>query len=321
MGDFGSKVSWAAGKKLVLCVGTTIIDYVSIMETFPGNEVELAIKGYWQRGGSASNICTMLRHLGVKCEFFGMLSNLQMFQVLPDDMKARGIITEHCPTCSLEPPFSTIFLTRETRSRNVIKCNNDFPHVTLEDFRKLDLNKYGWINMRCIYFPNTLAMAKELTAYNATKQEKIILSMKFDMNLKEMWPLVDYCDYAIFSKQLAPENGWQSPMHACLQLDEQLRMRWGLNLKRPIVIVLWGDQGAGVLDLAGNYTSVPAHKPHREVDTFGAGDTFFAAFIYAMYVRERSLLVSVDFGNQMASYKCTRSGYDHIAKILLPPVL
>ncbi|XP_017133615.1 ketohexokinase [Drosophila elegans] len=322
MGDYGNKLSWAVGKKLVLCVGTTTIDFVSTTRTFPEeNKYDKAIGGYWMRGGNASNNCTVLSNLGVKVEFFGMLSSLAMFQVLVDDLKARGIIVENCPTCDQNAPFASVILTKSTKTRNIVYCNSNFPHVGIDDFRKLDLSKYGWIHMRALNFESTMAMIAELTAYNATREEKIVVSLEFDHNLDEMWKLMDYCDYAIFSKQLAQPNGWLSLEDACLQLDERLRMRWGLNLKRPYVVVLWGDQGAGIMDLAGNYTHAQPYKPKRIVDALGAGDTFVGAFIYALYIRNRSLPVAVDFGNRMASFKCTKNGYDHIASILLPPVL
>ncbi|XP_016991647.1 ketohexokinase [Drosophila rhopaloa] len=322
MGDSDKKLSWAVGKKTVMCVGATSIDFVSTTKTFPEpNKLEKAVGGYWIRGGNASNNCTVLSNLGVKVEFFGMLSSLCMFQVLVDDLKARGIIVENCPTCDQPAPFASVILTKSTKTRNIISCNSNFPHVDINDFRKLDLSKYGWIHMRALYFENTMAMIKELAAYNANREDKIVVSVEFDHNLDDMWPLMDYCDYAIFSKQLAHPNGWLSIEDACMQLDERLGMRFGLNLKRPCLIVLWGDQGAGFMDLAGHYTHSKPHKPRRIVDALGAGDTFVGAFIYALYIRERSLPVAVDFGNRMASYKCSKNGYDHIANILLPPVL
>lgn len=317
------KLCWAVGKKRVLCVGSTNIDYVSTVKNFPKeNQYEKAISGYWQRGGNASNNCTVLRNLGVNVEFFGMLSSLPLFQVLVKDMKARGIIVENCPTCKQPAPFASVILTKSLGTRNLVTCNTGFPFVSIEDFRKLDLRKYGWIHMRCLYFETTLAMLREITEFNATSgEEKIIISLEIDSALDEMFPLLDYCDYAYFSKHLALDNGWTSMEDACMQLDERLGMRWGLNLNRPYVIVLWGDQGAGIMDLNGNYTHAPPYKPRRIVDALGAGETFVGAFIYAKYIRERSLPVAVDFGNRMASYKVTKNGYDHITKILLPPVV
>ncbi|EDV39336.1 uncharacterized protein Dana_GF25264 [Drosophila ananassae] len=322
--EYGSKLSWAAGKKPVLCVGATSMDHITFVDSFPNkSDIIKARRGYWQRGGSASNNCTVLRVLGVKCEFFGMLSNLDLYQVLVDDMESRGIVIKNCPYCNMSPNFSSVFFTKALNTRNIIAYNNTaFPNVTIEDFRKLDLTKYGWIHLHCLHFESTMAMIKDVVAHNqANPTEKITISLTMDEPLSEMWPLLDYCDYAFFSKRLSPCSGWKNPKEACVHIDETLRMRWGLNLVRPYVIVLWGSLGGAYMDKAGNYTAFPAYKPKNVVDVLGAGDCFVSSFIYAMYIRDRPLKVSMDFATRMAGYKCTHTGYDHIAKILLPPVL
>ncbi|KAH8295998.1 hypothetical protein KR054_000336 [Drosophila jambulina] len=321
--EFDINLSWAVGKKKVLCVGHTTIDCVTKVNEFPRENVHTKAKAsVWQRGGNASNTCTVLRNLGVAVEFFGMLSTLRIFQILIDDLKSRGIIVDNCPTCDQPPPFASVILTKSLRTRNLVYCNQGFPFVTIEDFRKLDLKEYGWIHIRALYFDTTMEMFKEIAAYNATRgEDKIIVSIEIDQRLDEFFPLVDYCDYAFFSKQLAQEHEWTSMENAASYLDERLIMRWGLNLKRPFVIVMWGDQGAGMMDIHGTFTHAPPYKPKKMVDLLGVGETFIGSFIYAKYIRERSEKVSVDFANRMASYKITKTGYDHIANILLPPVL
>ncbi|XP_002024020.2 ketohexokinase isoform X2 [Drosophila persimilis] len=322
----GSIQSWAAGKKTVLCTGTTAMDYMSVVRRFPAAGADpcaQCLRGYWQRCGSASNNCTVLRRLGVQCEFFGMLSSLQMFRMLADDMRARGIVVENCPTCEQAPPFASVVLAKSPRTRNVISCRSAaFPHVSIEDFRRLDLSRYGWMHMPSMSFETTLAMVEDVAAFNAASHaDKITVSLELSKDLHEMWPLVDYCDYVIFSKRLAREQGWPTPEIACSRIDERLRSRWGFNLKRPTVVFRWGDLGAGVLDESGAITLAPAFKPRKMVDSLGAGDTFTAAFIYAVYVRERSVPVAVEFANRLASHKCTKRGFDHVADILVAPVL
>ncbi|XP_020804601.1 ketohexokinase [Drosophila serrata] len=323
--DYGNKLSWAVGKKRVLCMGVSNIDCVSVVNNFPEENVhEKAISGSWHRGGSASNNCTVLRNLGVNVEFFGMLSSQPIFQLLIEDMTNRGIIVENCPMCDLDPPFANGIMAKSMNTRTLIICNRGFPYVSIEDFRKLNLNNYGWIHMRALFFDTNIEVLKDIAAFNATKEEaddKILVSVEFDHSLEILFPMLDYCDYAFFSKQLAMETGWTSMENACSQLDERLQMRWGLNLKRPYVIIMWGDQGSAFMDLNGKYTHSPPYKPKQIVDLLGTGDTFVGAFIYAKYIRDRSLKVSVDFANRIASYKITKNGYDHIANILLPPIL
>ncbi|BFF97625.1 ketohexokinase [Drosophila madeirensis] len=315
-----NKHSWAAGKKLVLCSGISAMDYISLVRQFPEQKAHCSL-GYWQRSGAASNNCTVLRQLGVPCEFFGMLSSLPMYRLLADDMRSRGIHIEHCPSSAQAPPFASVILAKSTRTRTIVSCSSEFPHVSIEDFRQLDLKLYGWLHMDGICFETTRAMMQQVAEFNAEREDKIILSLELGQELELMWPLVDFCDYVFCSRKLALEQHWPTPECACAQMDEQLRRRRGLNLKRPIVIFRWGAQGAGILEQSGKYSLSAAYKPRKMVDALGAGDTFTAAFIYAIYVRERPLAVAVDFASRLASHKCTKRGFDHVADILRAPVL
>ncbi|XP_032599045.1 ketohexokinase isoform X2 [Drosophila grimshawi] len=174
MVDPNCKLSWAIGKKTVLCVGSTNVDCILMVKRFPKPNVpEQSTNAYWTRGGMAANICTVLRNLGVSVEFFGVLSSSPMFSLLMDDMRMRGINTDNCPRCQQEPPFSSLLINESTGSCTVVNCNNSFPYPTLEDFQKLDLSKYGWIHFRCRQPEVTIEMMKSVEAYNATQMNKI----------------------------------------------------------------------------------------------------------------------------------------------------
>ncbi|XP_030372033.1 ketohexokinase [Scaptodrosophila lebanonensis] len=325
MTETGNKQSWAVGKKTVLCVGNTVIDYISVCKKFPReNEPNKCYASYWQRGGNASNNCTVLRLLGVKVEFFGKLSTSPLFGMLVEDMRKRGIIFDHCPRTEVDPPFSTVILASSIKSRNIINCNKDYPYVTYDDFKKLDLNEYGWIHFQARHPTETIRMMQRVTSFNKKKAKddpKIVISLDFDKSPTEMWPLVNYCDYVVISRQIATLKKWETPLEACTSVGEWLRMRWGVNLKRPYVIFLWGSEGAAILDKQENYSFAPSYKLKKVVDSLGAGDVFMASLIYALYIRERPLSVAVDFGNRMGSYKVTNFGYDHLPNILVPPTL
>lgn len=319
-----NRLSWAAGKKKVLCVGNAVIDCISIVNKFPKvTKTERCVKGYLQRGGHAANTATVLRNLGMNVELFALLSTNPMFRLLLDDIRLRGIEIDNCPRCEDTPPFSSVIVsrTRSSKTRTITTCTSSFPYLTLEDFQKLDLSKYGWIHFGGYNPDVTSEMMKEVEVYNEKHDDKIVLSMDVNSALHSFWPLINYCDYVFFSKQLAFEHGWETPREACKILDEMLCLRFGINLKRPFVVLLWGVRGAGLLDHNGSYSRSHAFKTKRIVDSFGAGEAFVGAFIYAVYVRDRSNSAAADFANRMASHKCTKYGYDHMADILVAPVL
>lgn len=106
-----------------------------------------ALKGRWQRGGNASNLCTVLRQLGNKCEFMGPLSNSKAFSFLIEDCHDRGIQIDHCVYHSAPiAPFSSVILNEATGSRTIVHSNADMPMLTADDFRKIPFENYGWIH-------------------------------------------------------------------------------------------------------------------------------------------------------------------------------
>ncbi|KAH8411137.1 hypothetical protein KR222_004240 [Zaprionus bogoriensis] len=317
----GNNVSWAAGKKKVLCVGIVDFDCISEMRKFPkaSNKPARSLKGTFSRGGHAANISVVLRNLGADVELFAVLSTVSMFRLVLDDLRKRGISTENCPRSSSRPYFSTVILTKSPKTCTIVNCSSAFPYVSVEDFQKLDLNLYGWIHFRCRHVHITIEMMKAVEAHNAAHEDKIKISMDFDQSLKTNWPLVDYCDYVFFSWRLSLENSWKTPFEASTNIDQLLNLRYGSNLKRPLIIIIWKFKGGSILDQKGMFFQPPSYKPTKVVDILGAGEAFIGAFIYAIYSRNRSKEIALDFANRMSSHKCTDRGFDHLVNILNEP--
>lgn len=106
-----------------------------------------ALEGRWQRGGNASNICTVLRQLKNNCEFIGSLSNSKAFSFLIEDCNDRGILIDHCVYHSTPiAPFSSVILNEATGSRTIVHSNANIPILTADDFRKIPYERYKWIH-------------------------------------------------------------------------------------------------------------------------------------------------------------------------------
>lgn len=106
-----------------------------------------ALNGRWQRGGNASNICTVLRQLGTKCEFIGSLSDSKAFSFLTEDCRDRGILIDHCVYHSTPiAPFSSVILNEASGSRTIIHSNPNMPILTADDFCKISYELYSWIH-------------------------------------------------------------------------------------------------------------------------------------------------------------------------------
>ncbi|XP_023173172.2 ketohexokinase [Drosophila hydei] len=297
--------------KPVLCVGCTVIDFVTINESFPTEDTDRrCLDGYWQRGGNASNVSTVLRLLGANVDFFGMLSRSNGFRVLLDDLDQRGIGIQHCPKTEKDPPFSSVIIVKETGSRTIVHCNKNYPYITWEDFRKIDLDRYGWVHFEARQSQETIKMIKTVQEHNRNHNSNILISLDFETTFEKNLPLCGLCDYVVFSSELASQQGWKSSQETCYALASSLKPEC------PSIICPWGSTGAACLDTVFNkFSNVAAFKPDHIVDTLGAGDSFMAGFIYATYVMQCSLSDAVSFANRVAGHKITDFGYDHIAEL------
>ncbi|EDW95226.1 uncharacterized protein Dyak_GE22430, isoform A [Drosophila yakuba] len=298
--------------KSVLCVGCTVIDFVTINGSFPKEDTDRrCLDGFWQRGGNASNVSTVLRVLGCKVDFFGMLSRSDAFRVLLDDLGKRGIGTNDCPFTDRDPPFSSVILAQDSGTRTIIHCNKDYPQTTYEDFSKIDLSQYGWVHFEARNTPHTLKMMQSIRDYTQRTGQAIIISLDFETRYEQNQELCAPCDFVVFSKELAGQLGWKTPSESCVELAAKIAG----NGPKPVFICPWGSAGAGALDANGNYYEMSSYKQDKVVDTLGAGDSFMAGLIYATLEGRRSLAESVDFANRVASHKITGFGYEHISQL------
>ncbi|XP_069371294.1 ketohexokinase isoform X5 [Paralichthys olivaceus] len=72
-------------KKKILCVGLVCLDIINVVEKYPEEDTDSrCLSQRWQRGGNASNSCTVLSSLGASCSFMGSLSAGPVAENLPD---------------------------------------------------------------------------------------------------------------------------------------------------------------------------------------------------------------------------------------------
>ncbi|XP_060789805.1 ketohexokinase-like isoform X2 [Neoarius graeffei] len=62
-------------QKKILCVGLVCLDIINVVDTFPEEDTDTrCVSQRWQRGGNASNSCTILSLLSAPCAFMGSLA-------------------------------------------------------------------------------------------------------------------------------------------------------------------------------------------------------------------------------------------------------
>ncbi|XP_071222829.1 ketohexokinase isoform X9 [Salvelinus alpinus] len=136
------------GDKKILCIGLVCLDIINVVDKYPEEDTDTrCLSQRWQRGGNASNSCTVLSLLGAPCAFMGSLAPGHVADFVLDDFQKYQIdislLSEH-PHSSF--PTSMIISNVTTGTRTILHMNRNLPDVSAADFSEVDLSQYKWIH-------------------------------------------------------------------------------------------------------------------------------------------------------------------------------
>nr|XP_023694534.1 ketohexokinase isoform X1 [Paramormyrops kingsleyae] len=132
------------GDKKILCIGLVCLDIINVVDKYPEEDTDTrCLSQRWQRGGNASNSCTVLSLLGAPCAFLGSLSPGPVADfVLADFLRYNidiSLLVEHAE-CSF--PASVVIVNVRTGSRTILHMNS----FIVGDFsrRGVDVSHVVW---------------------------------------------------------------------------------------------------------------------------------------------------------------------------------
>uniref|UniRef100_A0A8B9QM42 Ketohexokinase n=1 Tax=Apteryx owenii TaxID=8824 RepID=A0A8B9QM42_APTOW len=119
-----------------------------VVEAYPAEDTDTrCVSQRWQRGGNASNSCTVLALLGAPCSFMGSLAPGHAADFLVADFRRRGVDVAHV---AWQPrgdvPCACCVVNAASGSRTIVLYDTDLPDVTACDFEQVDLSQYKWIH-------------------------------------------------------------------------------------------------------------------------------------------------------------------------------
>ncbi|KAI5712734.1 hypothetical protein M8J75_010789 [Diaphorina citri] len=298
--------------KKILCVGLVCVDLIQICESFPKEDSDQrCLEQRWQRGGNASNNCTVLSQLGAPCEFFGTVSKGVFADYVESDFRDLNISCDNCIVhegCDF--PLSSVIINKENGSRTIIHSNRNLPELTAEDFHKLDLSKYCWIHFEGRRNTSAIsAMMRRVIHYNeeerSENQPRVRLSVELEKaNRTQLLDLIPLCDVSFVGKDFATSQAYST-------MSDTIRLLKPSLSPGSQLVVAWGDRGAMGVSKDGKIVQSIAYTPTEIVDTLGAGDTFVAATIFQL-VNGGSLQESITFGCKLAGAKIAIEGLKNL---------
>ncbi|XP_053523035.1 ketohexokinase isoform X3 [Artibeus jamaicensis] len=295
-------------EKQILCVGLVVLDIINVVDKYPEEDTDTrCLSQRWQRGGNASNSCTVLSLLGAPCAFMGSLAPGHVADFVLDDFRRYSVDLRHAVIQTTgSVPISTVIVNEASGSRTILHAYRNLPDVSALDFEKVDLTRFKWIHIEGRNTSEQVKMLQRVDQHNARQPpgQKIRVSVEVEKPREELFQLFGYGDVVFVSKDVAKHLGFRSAVEALRGLYNRVR-------RGAVLICAWAEEGADALGPDGQVLHSDAFPPPRVVDTLGAGDTFNAAVIFSLS-QGKSMQEALRFGCQVAGKKCGLQGFDGI---------
>ncbi|XP_042599250.1 ketohexokinase-like isoform X7 [Cyprinus carpio] len=296
------------GDKKILSIGLVCLDIINVVDKYPEEDTDTrCLSQRWQRGGNASNTCTVLSLLGAPCAFMGSLAPGPVADFIVGDFARRGVdISGVAWQPWGETPCACCVVCPTNGSRTVVLSDTNLPDVSVEDFSKVDLSQYKWIHWEGRNADEQVKMIERVREYNSKQEEKnrVTISVEIEKTREALYQLFPLGDLVFVSKDVAQHFGFTSAAAA-------LKGFYGRLSKGATLICAWAEKGADAMGPDGVIIHSDAFPPEKLVDTLGAGDTFNASGSF-LFSAGGSLQDALTFGCQIAGKKCGVHGYDGI---------
>jgi sulfofructose kinase len=279
----------------VLVIGRSCLDYIAVVNQFPGENQKLPLEFRLTEGGGqgGTSSCCIAR-LGGRVAYVGKLGDDNEGRFCLKRLKDFGVTTEFIELVSNgKTPVAYVFISKGSGARSIIYERNTLSKIKIDATLKNLVTKTGVV----LLDPEVTYLGGQLKKIAGSRINVIYDGERWREGIEN---IMNTADYFIPSSEFLSADELQFHDLAFNQRIIKLN-----NMVAGNLIITHGEKGAYyIIDDTIYHVAVPEVSA---VDTVGAGDNFHAAFALAL-AKGFDLHHSVKFSVAVASLSCRKYG-------------
>jgi ketohexokinase len=278
----------------VFAIGNATLDIVNEVDAYPPEDSEVrANRQMHRRGGNSANSLVVLRQLGHRCSWQGVLARDPQSDWIVQDLRRCGVSLSGCPRLDGATPTSYVTLSAATGSRSIVH-HRDLPELAASDFVDVSLDGVDWL-----HWEGRVADVLRTMLQRAATESRAPRSLEIEKPRPGIETCFDLADLLMFSRHFAVAVGY----------PDAVRLLHDLVPRGSEGYCTWGSEGAWCIDRDGNVFHAAVGLDQPAVDTLGAGDVFNAGVMHARG-NGRAPESALQFAVELAARKCCHQGLE-----------
>ena len=279
----------------VLVIGRSCLDYIAVVNQFPGENQKLPLEFRLTEGGGqgGTSSCCIAR-LGGRVAYVGKLGDDDEGRFCLKRLEDFGVTMEFVEIVSGgKTPVAYVFITAGSGARSIIYERNTLPKIKIDAALKRLITQTGV----ALLDPEVTYLGGQLKKVAGSNVNIIYDSERWREGIED---IMNTADYFIPSSEFLEATE--------LQFHDMPFSQRIIKLNKLVtgnLIVTHGEKGAYYI--ADDTLYHVAAPEVNAVDTVGAGDNFHAAFALAL-AKGFDLHQSVKFSVAVASLSCREYG-------------
>ena len=276
-----------------LGVGICALDYLSILDPYPGLDEKIdVLASSIQGGGPVPTAMAALSKLGAKVAFVGKVGDDYEGKLIRSELEKFKVNTDFLIVDKKVKSLKAFIWVDKGSGKRTVALDR----IKMSPIKPEELSFLKKVSFKYLHLDGRDIEANIFLAKKARKDgSEVILDLgSLRENIESLFP---YVDYLVVSKKFAYDyTGLKDLSQACLELKK-------IGFKCVVITIsekgcLWTDSQKV------NY--FPGFKIDV-VDTTGAGDVFHGGFIYGL-LRKWRMGKIIQFASACAALKCRKLG-------------